>query len=107
MSELLSMLIGILLRLGIPIGISILVFHLLRRLDARWQKQANILPVVAAGQKPCWEVKNCAQEKQKTCPAAQHPDIPCWHTFRSKEGILRDACLDCSVFSQTMAPVRA
>lgn len=99
--------IGILVRLAIPIAISILVFSLLRRLDSRWQKQANVLPVLPVGQKPCWEVKNCSDEKRKDCAAAQHPDIPCWHTFRSKEGILRDACLNCIVFSQTAAPVRA
>jgi hypothetical protein len=107
MNNTLSFFIGLLIRIAIPVGISVLVFFLLRRLDERWQKQANILPVLSAGQKPCWEVKNCSAEKRKGCLAAKQTNVPCWHTFRSKDGLLREACLDCDVFRQARVPVKA
>ena len=105
MNNLLSFLTGLLIRLAIPIGISLLAFYLLHRLDARWQRDSKLLPVMAADQKPCWEIKNCPEEKRKVCPAANQPKVPCWQTFRSKDGLLREPCLDCDIFRQALVPV--
>jgi hypothetical protein len=99
----LSILIGLVIRIGIPVGISLLIFFLLRRLDARWQREVNVQPSVIEDQKPCWEVKKCWASKRKSCPAAAQPNIPCWQTFRSKDGLLKEACLDCDVFRQARA----
>ncbi|MBI4732121.1 MAG: hypothetical protein HY781_08355 [Chloroflexi bacterium] len=107
MNNTFSVLVGLLLRIGIPIGISLLVFFLLRRLDNRWQKEANLLPVAAMDQKPCWEVKNCSETKRKDCPVAAQPNVPCWQAFRTKDGLLKEACLDCDVFRQALTPARS
>ncbi len=100
-----TFLLGVLLRLGIPIAVTAIVFALLRRLDKRWQKEALALPVVAAG-KHCWEIKGCTEEKKKDCPAAAQPKTPCWQVFRTKDGVMKEACLGCEVFRQAPVPAR-
>ncbi len=96
--------LGTLLRIGIPVAVTILVIVLLRRLDRRWQKESLVLPVVQPV-KPCWEIKGCPKEKSEKCPATAHPEIPCWQVFRSQTGRLKEACLDCDVFYQAPIPV--
>jgi hypothetical protein len=99
-------LLGMVLRLGIPVAVTIGVIALLRRLDRRWQKESLALPVIPAG-KPCWEVKGCSDEKKKGCAAAANPQIPCWQVFRSGNGALKETCLGCDVFRQAPVPVKA
>jgi hypothetical protein len=105
MDVVLTFLLGILLRLGVPIAITALVLALLHRLDKRWQKEALALPIVSAG-KPCWEIKGCSEEKKKNCPAAAQSKAPCWQVFRTRDGVMKEACLGCEVFRQAPVPVR-
>jgi hypothetical protein len=105
MNNFLSILIGLSVRIVLPIGLTLLVIYLLRRLDQRWQKESLRLPVVPSGQKPCWEIKGCTAESRSECPAAAHPDIPCWQVFRKKNGMLKEDCLGCDVFRQAPVPV--
>ena len=107
MDNILTVILGLAVRLGIPLGLTALVFFLLRRLDQRWQKEANVLPVVASGQKPCWEAKQCSEEKRKNCAAYGQTKVPCWQVFRAQDGVLRETCLGCDVFRQAPVPVRA
>jgi hypothetical protein len=106
MNSILLVLFGMLLRIGIPVAVTILVISLLSRLDRRWQKQSMALPVVPAGTQPCWESKGCSEEKRKGCPAAAKLDVPCWQVFRSRNGTLRENCLGCDVFRQAPVPVQ-
>lgn len=103
MDVVLTFLLGVLLRLGIPIAVSALVLFLLHRLDKRWQEQALALPVVPAG-KPCWEIKGCSEEKKRNCPAVAQPKTPCWQLFRTRDGVMKEACLGCAVFRQAPVP---
>ena len=109
--------IGILLRLAIPIVMTFFLAWLLRRLDARWQKEAELeRGEVEIGLYPgrsftpknagCWEIKGCKEEQKAVCPAFQHPDLPCWQVFRFNDGVLRAGCLDCSVFRNAPLPAR-
>jgi hypothetical protein len=98
--------LGLSLRIGIPVAVTALVFFLLRRLDERWQKEALAVPVITS-QRPCWELKGCSEEKRKQCLATAKPEVPCWQVFRSKNGQLRDECLGCGVFQMAPAPVRS
>ena len=100
--EILTIAFGFLLRLGIPIGITILIGWFLRRLDARWQAEAEAelaqlktrtTPV------PCWEVFDCPPRLRDRCPAYLQPDLPCWECHRSN-GQLQSACLTCKVRRQ-------
>ena len=101
----LTIALGLILRIGIPLAVTAGVIYLLHRLDQRWQKEAMSVPVVAPGGQPCWEVKECAEARHKACPAAAQPRVPCWQVFRSKSGLLREDCLGCEVFRQASAPV--
>jgi hypothetical protein len=97
--------LGILLRIGLPLASTAVLFFLLRRLDERWRKEARVFPVAVPG-KPCWEIKGCSKAKIDNCPAAAQPKVPCWQVFRSKNGVLKETCLGCEVFRQAPVPVR-
>lgn len=98
-------LLGMILRIGIPVVLTIAAIALLRRLDHRWQRESLALPVVPAG-KPCWEIKGCSEEKKKGCAAAANPQVPCWQIHRSGNGALKETCLGCDVFRQAPVPVQ-
>lgn len=93
---------GFLLRLGIPVGLSILIGWLLRRLDARWQAEAESeLAQLQARTTPapCWEVHHCPPGMRQRCPAYNQPNVPCWEHQRAN-GQLQAACLTCKVRRQ-------
>lgn len=105
----LAVFIGILLRLGVPILVTVIIVYLLRRMDARWQEEARqeMMTVRAnSSQTPCWEVKGCSPEKRLNCGGFTNVDIPCWQQF-SSNGLMREDCLDCSVFRNSPVPVIA
>jgi hypothetical protein len=106
MDTVLTFVLGLLLRIGIPVAVTALVFFLLRRLDQRWQKEALAVPVISS-QRPCWEVKGCSAEKRENCPAYAQKNIPCWQTFRDRRGLLREDCLGCDIFRLAPAPVKS
>jgi hypothetical protein len=87
---------GLLIRLAIPITITVVLVYFLRKLDARWQTEAQLQPISV--QKPeCWEIKDCPPAQQRNCIARTSP-LPCWQVFRSTNGYLRAECLICKVF---------
>ena len=104
MDTILTFLLGLLMRIGIPVAVTALVFLLLRRLDERWQKEALAIPVISS-QRPCWEIKGCSEEKRKNCPSPAQSNTPCWQVFRTKNGLLKEECLGCAVFRLAPAPV--
>jgi len=104
MNSLLVIVLGLILRIGVPVSVTALFFFFLRRLDERWQKEALAIPVIST-QRPCWEVKGCSEERRKDCTAFKQKNIPCWQTFRTKNGLLREECLGCEVFRLAPAPV--
>jgi len=105
LNTILTIILGLLLRIGIPLAVTAGIIYLLHRLDQRWQEEASSAPLAAPGGKPCWEVKECPEARHKACPAAAQPGVPCWQFFRSKSGVLREDCLNCEVFRQASAPL--
>ncbi len=94
---------GFLLRFGVPLVITALLAWLLRRLDSRWQAEAEAMEVTHwVGSKEqrlaCWEARNCALSERRQCPAYQQPEMPCWHSFRDGNGALKEECLACELF---------
>jgi hypothetical protein len=106
MDTLFTLLLGLSVRILLPVGLTVLAVALLRRLDRRWQKDVLALPVIDRPAKPCWEVRGCPAESKRACPAAAAPQIPCWQFFRNKDGIMKEDCLTCDVFRQAPAPGR-
>jgi hypothetical protein len=101
-ASLFYLLVGLLLRLAIPITATLLVIYVLRRLDKRWQAEAELQPVKV--EKPeCWKVKGCPPEQVKNCAAARSP-LPCWQFKRLPNGYLSEDCLSCPVFTEAPAP---
>ncbi len=118
-----AVLAGFLLRLAIPVGITTLLAWLLRRLDARWQREAEQQRMrnIALTSVPspqiwgeegkggeglrCWQVRNCPLALRDVCPAYAHPEIPCWQAFRNGGGQLKEECLDCDIFRQAPVPL--
>ena len=100
-SSLLFLLAGLLVRLAIPIAVTAVLIYGLRKLDTRWQSEAQ-RPVPV--EKPeCWKVKGCTPEEIKNCIAGQSP-LPCWQVYRLPNGYLRDECISCEVFRQAPIP---
>jgi hypothetical protein len=108
---LLTVVVGLLLRFGIPIVLTVLAAWGLRRLDQRWQAQAeHARPAplglgAAPAEVRCWEQTDCPPEKHEGCPAFLRPSVPCWQVFREKSGELPTDCLRCGVFLH--APARS
>jgi|SRR3990172_6126777 len=98
----LAILAGVLLRLVVPIAGTAVLIHFLRRLDARWQTEAQLQPIPV--QKPeCWKITGCSARQQKNC-AAKTSTLPCWQVFRQPNGYLREGCLSCKVFIDAPIP---
>src|SRR3989304_6106407 len=85
---------GLILRIAIPIGITLLLGWFLNRLDARWQAEAKEIQtsLIARTQpnsiQPCWEYMNCSPSVRDNCPVYGNLGILCWEFFRAK-GTLR------------------
>jgi len=107
-----AVLLGILIRFGIPIAITFGLSYLLRRLDEHWRAEAEEEAARAKYkaqqaalhqlwiQQPCWEIKNCSRDVRDQCLAYQEKEIPCWETFRAN-GNLNARCQKCE-YQQTL-----
>lgn len=95
-------LLGFVLRLGIPLAVMMLLGHALRKLDQRWQAEATrIVERETALQKNhCWRVKNCDTSMIKKCPRFNDLSVPCWSFFQSN-GTAARKCQDCVVWTQS------
>lgn len=93
---------GLLLRLAIPIlGTAVLVFFL-RKLDKRWQAEAEALPQLT--DKPeCWKIQGCTPQQIESCEASKS-NLPCWQVYRLPNGYLNEECLSCEVFTEAPIP---
>jgi hypothetical protein len=106
-----AILAGILIRFGVPVTATMLLVLFLRRLDMRWQQETEARCSREDGRPPlfqqirCWATKDCAPEKRERCPAYMQQVQPCWQTFRSEGGHLREDCLECDVFRKAPLPV--
>ncbi|GAB4504489.1 MAG: hypothetical protein Fur0043_14830 [Anaerolineales bacterium] len=104
-TSLLAVVMGIVLRLALPIGITALAVYFLRKLDARWQAKAT--QQVPNVEKPaCWEVNHCLPEMREACPGYQSV-WPCWQAFRGPNGYLQERCLGCNVFKKAPIPTHS
>jgi hypothetical protein len=103
------------LRLGVPLAITLAVAYWLRRLDAKWEAEAWTQWKASRSQKegtadpkPCWTLKGCGETARAGCPAftcaapigaGKQPKIPCWLARRRAEGKLPATCYNCELFS--------
>ena len=98
----LYLLVGLLLRLAIPIAATLLVIYILRKLDQRWQAEAELQPVTIE-KLECWKTKDCSPDQMENCPAPKS-SLPCWQVKRLPNGYLNEDCLSCPVFVEAPTP---
>lgn len=99
---------GVVLRLGLPIAVTLVLAWLLNRMDVRWQEEATTQSTAPVKNCRCWEVNGCSPEKRAACPAYKNQEIPCWQVFRGPGvGQLKPKCLSCKVFLGAPIPVQA
>jgi hypothetical protein len=97
---------GFVLRLAIPVAITVVAIYFLRRLDTRWKTEAEQQLQYPLVEKPkCWEINGCSAEKRAACPGYQSK-LPCWQAFRHENGYLQETCLGCDVFRKAPVPVK-
>lgn len=89
-----------LLRLGVPLLITVAVAYSLHRLDVKWQLAALERNMRVAAGPPCWELRNCPEEKRARCVAFQRSTVPCWAARRAADGRLPQPCLTCALFGK-------
>ncbi len=118
----LAVLLLFILRLGIPLALSLLLAWGLHRLDKYWQSKPG-RPQAIPGQpsgatearatdvppglvdRPCWAYRGCPESKRKSCPAGCGTDVLCWLARLRHDGRLPAACRTCPIFTPT-SPLR-
>lgn len=99
----------VLLRFGLPVLVTVILYQVFKYIDQRWQAQAgefrrktglnSLTPAMR-----CWALKKCPLEQREKCAAYRQKEVPCWQVFRSTDGQLKEACLECEVFRGVPIP---
>jgi hypothetical protein len=76
-----------LLRLGVPLAVILAIAWALKRLDARWQREAEL------------RLASLGQAIAARCPYAGQTNPVCWVARRQAEGSLATECRSCSQFA--------
>ena len=102
-NEIFAVLLGLFVRLVLPLLVTMLIVILLRALDTRWQREAEKeRGLLIRDEAPCWKEQGLSMEEIKAKAAAS--GMPCWQIHRLSNGYLREACLDCEVFLDAPIP---
>lgn len=99
----------LILRIALPIAVTLLIIFLFKKLDEGWKREADLegTQIVKAGNIGCWEINQCPAEKRALCKAYTDPDKPCWQVLRDQNGRLQEDCIGCDVFRRSPVPVAA
>ncbi len=102
MTSIYIVLTGLLVRFIVPLLLMVGLVFLLRRMDARWQKEAinRQLLETSTAQSRTWELSHCTIAGMANQPAIQSGQ-PCWLVYRKSNGYLHEECLHCKVFCAT------
>ena len=95
--SLVAILLGLVLRLALPITFTAIAIYFLRKLDAHWQEEAEKELNQPAEQEQSWNLKDCPIEKKSVNPVLSS-HLPCWQFHRLPSGYLNEECLACAVF---------
>ncbi len=75
------------LRLGVPLAITLVIAWMLKRLDARWRREAEA------------RLASLSQAIAAHCKYAGQTSPVCWVARRQAEGSLAAECRSCSQFT--------
>jgi len=111
-----GVILGFLIRIGIPLALTILLSWLLRRLDAQWRDEAIGYKAEAISKaeqdiyytiwsrEPCWEANNCSPEARARCKAYLQSEKPCWEVYRSN-GSFSKSCASCQYREEALLKI--
>jgi hypothetical protein len=104
-----AMILLVLLRVAIPIAVTLTFIKVLKWLDERWKQESDLegAEIAQVGNVSCWEINECPAEQRAACKAYNNPDKPCWQVFREKNGRLQERCIGCDIFRHAPVPVTA
>jgi hypothetical protein len=95
--------LGLLIRVALPLAITALIAYALHRLDIRWQAEAKReQQQLVHHEIPCLKEQGISAEQMKL--RAMMSGDPCWQMYRQPNGYLRETCLDCEVFRSAPIP---
>jgi len=96
------------LRIGVPIAITLLVGRWLEKKlapheEEQMETKSNYTTrVTRLGGKiiqiHCWDLKRCERAQRAQCAAYQRPDLPCWLALQAEGGKLRAECFTCALY---------
>jgi hypothetical protein len=87
------------LRIGVPILITLMIGAWLRRLlEEREEKPAEAPLALQAGQH-CWDITHTPDSEEARAMSAQRPDLPCWLALQVSGAGLKEMCHTCPVFA--------
>ena len=94
-------LVGLFLRFGVPLGLTLFLAWLLKNIDIQWLEQTNGKSDRGEAEPPllvmgCWILHNFRNESS---PAYELGEV-CWKLRMRFEGNLPDECLDCEYFEK-------
>ena len=103
----LAMILGILLRIAVPIIVTILFVYLLKKLDERWKSESDIGTGQAdqSGNIGCWDVNNCPAEKRVGMQGLPKPGHPLLAGVPGRKWQITRSCIGCDVFRHAPVPV--
>ena len=109
LTTVLAMILLVLLRVAIPIAVTLTFIKVLKWLDERWKQESDFegAKVAKVRNVSCWEINECPAEQRAACKAYNNPDKPCWQVFREKNGRLQERCIGCDIFRHAPVPVTA
>ncbi len=88
------------LRIGVPILITLMIGAWLQRLLQEPETETQPSPADLANGKHCWDVNKCEETKRAQCAAFQRPDLPCWLAIQVSGQGLTEKCYSCALFTQ-------
>lgn len=113
-SETIALIALFIVRLGVPLAVTVLITWALKSLDVRWQAEAEARQATAivnagqalpaafkspqAQQTPCWVLRNCGEARRSACIACKEPGLPCWMARLRADGRLPSTCYGCALF---------
>lgn len=102
-NAILAVMLGLFVRLILPLLLTMVIVFALRSLDIRWQKEAELeRSLLIRDEGPCWKEQGLSIDESKA--RAAESGKPCWQVHRLSNGYLREACLDCDVFINAPVP---
>lgn len=104
----LIILLLILLRIGLPLGLTLLV--------GRWLERKLRLPTdeerphvgtrlvrsdrsMRVNPLHCWDIAHCTPTERAQCAAYRRPDLPCWLAIQVEGSKVRQECFTCELYS--------